>query len=186
MGGVLVELQWQQRVQRLLGRDLPMTELHQLWVSSVSTLDFESGRTSFDEFAEAFIAEFGLAISPAAFQAEFLAIVQAPKPGCEAVLMQLKSQYHLSLLSNTSVPHIERLRSRYDFFQHLDRLFLSYELGMMKPAPQVFQHVIQALGVAPGEIAFFDDGQANVDAACALGIQGFRVDSPQDILTVLG
>lgn len=186
MGGVLIDIEWQQRIQRLLGRDLPMVELHHLWVHATSTLDFESGRTTFDEFATAFITEFDLSVTPATVQSEFLEIVQAPKPNCETILSQLRSRYHLSLLSNTNVPHVERLRSRYSFFRHLDETFLSYELGMMKPSPQIFQHVMATLGVTPEATAFFDDSQANVDAACALGIQGFRVDSPQAILAVLG
>ncbi|HIK45991.1 MAG TPA: HAD family phosphatase [Leptolyngbyaceae cyanobacterium M65_K2018_010] len=185
MGGVLVELQWQDRVEKLLNRPLPMEDLHRLWVSAPSTVDFESGRTDFDQFAAAFIQEFDLAISPATLQQEFLEIVQAPLPRCDQLLRALKPRYHLSLLSNTNPAHYQKLRDRYTFFDHFDQLFLSYQLGVMKPSPTIFEFVLDQLGTAPEQVAFFDDGAGNVEAARRLGIQAFRVDSPDQIWAVV-
>ena len=54
MGGVLIELQWLDRVKDLLGRPVAIDEIHKLWVSAPSTVEFESGRTDFDAFAAAF------------------------------------------------------------------------------------------------------------------------------------
>jgi glucose-1-phosphatase len=185
MGGVLVELQWQERVEKLLNRPLSIHELHHLWVSASSTVDFESGRTNFDQFTTAFLQEFALDISPDSLKHEFLELVQAPLPHCEQVLIDLKGQYHLSLLSNTNPAHYGKLSDRYDFFAHFDELFLSYKLGMMKPGAEIFEYVLQKLAVAPETVAFFDDGSRNVEAARALGIQAFRVDSPDQIWTVV-
>jgi putative hydrolase of the HAD superfamily len=184
MGGVLVELQWQQRMERLLQRSLPMDQLHHLWVTALSTVDFESGRTDFDQFAQAFLQEFALDSTPNQLKAEFLEIVQGPLPNCETMLATLQSSYHLSLLSNTNVAHYEKLRRHYDFFDYFDQLFLSYELGMMKPNPTIFEHVITALGTPPEKVAFFDDGARNVEAARVLGIQAHRVDGPGEVLAI--
>lgn len=184
MGGVLVELQWQQRMERLLQRSLPMDQLHHLWVTALSTVDFESGRTDFDQFAQAFLQEFAVDSTPDQLKAEFLEIVQGPLPNCETMLATLKSSYHLSLLSNTNVAHYQKLRHHYDFFNYFDQLFLSYELGMMKPSPAIFEHVITALGTSPAKVAFFDDGARNVEAARSLGIQAHRVDGLEEILAI--
>lgn len=178
MGGVLVELQWQERMEGLLNRPLPMAELHHLWVTATSTVDFESGRTNFDQFTAAFLQEFDLALDAADFQREFLALVQDPFPGCLPILGQIKDRFHLSLLSNTNPAHHEKLSRIEGFFPTFDRLFLSYQMGCMKPSPQIFETVIAQLATAPEQIAFFDDGARNVAAAKALGIQAFRVDSP--------
>ncbi len=185
MGGVLVELEWQQRMEKLLQRSLPMAELHHLWVTALSTVDFESGRTSFDQFAVAFGQEFGVDMAPEQLQQEFLEVVQGPLPNCEAMLASLQSTYHLSLLSNTNSAHYQRLRDRYDFFKYFDQLFLSYELGMMKPNPQIFHHVLTELDTPPAAVAFFDDGSRNVEAARAVGIQAYRVDGPDQILQIV-
>lgn len=185
MGGVLVELQWQERVEKLLQRTLPMRELHHLWVNASSTVDFESGRTDFDQFTAAFLQEFDLDLPAEVLQQEFLAIVQAPLPNCEAVLAQLKTRYHLSLLSNTNPAHYTKLSDRYAFFEAFDERFLSYKLGIMKPDVAIYDYVLKALGVAPDCVAFFDDGDRNVEAARSLGIQAFRVDGPDEIKAVV-
>ena len=44
---------------------------------------------------------------------------------------------------------------------------------MIKPDPQFFQRMLDALGVEANEAAFFDDKQANVDAAEKMGIHAF-------------
>jgi putative hydrolase of the HAD superfamily len=147
-------------------------------------VDFESGRTDFDQFAQAFLQEFAVDSTPDQLKAEFLEIVQGPLPNCETMLATLQSSYHLSLLSNTNVAHYEKLRRHYDFFNYFDQLFLSYELGMMKPSPAIFEHVITALGTTPEKVAFFDDGARNVAAARSLGIQAHRVDGPEQILAI--
>lgn len=184
MGGVLVELQWRERMEALLNRSLPLQDLHYLWVTATSTVDFESGRTDFDQFTAAFLQEFSLDIDPARFQQEFLELVQAPMPRCQEILQHLKGRFHLSLLSNTNPAHHDKLSRRYDFFSRFDQLFLSYQLGQMKPSPQVFNHVITHLKTPANTIAFFDDGARNVEAAKTAGINAFRVDSPDEVWAI--
>ncbi|RZM76054.1 HAD family hydrolase [Leptolyngbya iicbica] len=181
MGGVLVALEWSERVSGLLGRSVPIDELHHLWINARSTVDFESGRIDFDTFAQNFIQEFDLQISPEQVQHEFLEFVQAPMPGCDEILEELKQQYHLSLLSNTNPAHYERLRDRYDFYAPFEQVFLSHEIGVMKPDPAIFHHVLAKLEIAPENAAFFDDGARNVTAAQTVGIHAYQVHSPQEL-----
>ncbi|PZU92189.1 MAG: hypothetical protein DCF32_23730 [Leptolyngbya sp.] len=185
MGGVLIELQWLDRVKGLLGRPITVEEIHRLWVSAPCVVDFESGRTDFDTFAAAFVQEFGLAIAPTAVQHEFLEIVRAPLPQCNEMLTALKPRYHLSLLSNTNPAHYERLRDRYTFFDYFDQLFLSYKIGLIKPSPAIFEHLLTMLNAPADSVAFFDDGARNVEAARALGIHAYRVDSPAEVMAIV-
>ncbi|MGD1943510.1 MAG: HAD family hydrolase [Leptolyngbyaceae cyanobacterium] len=185
MGGVLVQLEWVERMSALLGRSIPIDELHHLWISARAPVDFESGRTNFDEFATDFIREFDLTATPAEVQQEFLNFVQAPMTSCNEILGQLKHSYHLSLLSNTNPAHYQKLRDRYDFFDQFDQLFLSYKLGLMKPDAAIFHHVVAQLDVAPAAIAFFDDGLRNVEAARRLGINAYQVHSPDELMAVV-
>jgi putative hydrolase of the HAD superfamily len=185
MGGVLVGLQWRERMEGLLGRDLPLQELHHLWISSSSTVDFESGRTEFDQFTQAFLQEFDLDIDPVFFQQEFLELVQEPLPRCQTVLQDIKARFHLSLLSNTNPAHYEKLSRCYNFFPTFDQLFLSYQLGYMKPSAAIFNHVITHLNTPAHTIAFFDDGARNVESAKAAGMNAFRVDSPDEVWAIV-
>jgi putative hydrolase of the HAD superfamily len=132
----------------------------------------------------AFLQEFALDLDPALFQREFLELVQAPMPRCQEVLQALKDRFHLSLLSNTNPAHHRKLSQNYNFFSAFDQLFLSYQLGQMKPSPHIFDYVITHLNTAANTIAFFDDGARNVEAAKSAGIHAFRVDSPDEVWAI--
>jgi putative hydrolase of the HAD superfamily len=51
-----------------------------------------------------------------------------------------------------------------------DAVVISGEVGMRKPEPQIFVHVLELLGVRAEETVFVDDLRPNVDAAEALGL----------------
>ena len=54
----------------------------------------------------------------------------------------------------------------------LDRLglqFVSFKIGHMKPAAEIYRYVERETGLRPEEIVFFDDSPANVEGARACG-----------------
>ncbi len=53
-----------------------------------------------------------------------------------------------------------------------DAIVISGEVGMRKPEPEIFDHVLRLLGVEPGQTVFVDDLEHNVRAAEALGLVG--------------
>ena len=53
-----------------------------------------------------------------------------------------------------------------------DAIVISGEVGMRKPEPDIFAHVLSRLGVAPEQTVFVDDLAHNVAAAAGLGIIG--------------
>lgn len=53
-------------------------------------------------------------------------------------------------------------------FEHI---FLSCELGVEKPAPEIFVRVAEGIGVPAGDILFFDDSEVNCEAARQCGLQ---------------
>ena len=58
-----------------------------------------------------------------------------------------------------------------------DRLFVSGELGAMKPAAEIFEHALVRLGATPDETLFLDDNALNVAGARRLGLSAFLVPS---------
>lgn len=51
---------------------------------------------------------------------------------------------------------------------------LSYEVGVMKPEPGIYEAAIDQAGVAPQEIFFTDDRLENIEGAKALGIDAVQ------------
>jgi putative hydrolase of the HAD superfamily len=73
-----------------------------------------------------------------------------------------------ALLSNAPLIMGKLIRHT-DWVTLFDRVFISAELGFVKPDAEVFSLVTAELGAAPAEIAFIDDREPNVAGATALG-----------------
>jgi HAD superfamily hydrolase (TIGR01509 family) len=52
----------------------------------------------------------------------------------------------------------------------VDVIIYSYEVGLAKPDPRVYQLLCDRLSVSPGEVVFLADRPENVDGACEVGI----------------
>ena len=55
-------------------------------------------------------------------------------------------------------------------------IFVSYELGLLKPDVKIYQQVLQKLNALPEEVIFVDDKLKNVEAAKSIGIHGIVFD----------
>ena len=185
LGGVLVDGAGLRELPRLLDRPMPPEDLRRKWVASPSVARFETGRCSGHEFADAFIAEWGLTLERDAFLTQFRAWVGAPYPETAGLLSGLHGRHKLACLSNTNAVHWERLQQMDGLRLVLERHFVSHQLGAMKPAAEVFAHVTRHLGCEPSEIAFFDDGPENVDGATRAGLSAHQTAGPDHLRKVL-
>ncbi|MGA8049634.1 MAG: HAD-IA family hydrolase [Burkholderiales bacterium] len=60
-----------------------------------------------------------------------------------------------------------------------------HEIGFLKPARDIYGHVVADLRCDSWEIAFFDDTERNVEGARAAGMLGFRVDGIEALRAAL-
>jgi glucose-1-phosphatase len=86
-----------------------------------------------------------------------------------------KSSVPVAVLSNTNRVHWEAGAAQWPLLQMFDRAFLSFEIGMVKPDPEIFEHVVAALEIDADRVLFLDDNQLNVDQARASGLRAERV-----------
>jgi putative hydrolase of the HAD superfamily len=56
--------------------------------------------------------------------------------------------------------------------------YVSGELGLLKPHAEIYRHVLDDLGITPGEAIFIDNRASNVAGAEALGITGHVFTDP--------
>ncbi|HEU0182309.1 MAG TPA: HAD family phosphatase [Agromyces mariniharenae] len=78
----------------------------------------------------------------------------------------------LALLSNAGADFSGWLRSG-SFAPLFERVFVSGELGLVKPNADIYEHVIAELGITPAELLFVDNRSENVEGARAVGGDGF-------------
>src|SRR5262249_13062795 len=84
----------------------------------------------------------------------------------------LRPRYRTAILSNSFAGARSKEQEHYQFGDLCDLIIYSHEEGMSKPEPRIFELTCERLGVQPTEIVFLDDAEANVAAACALGMHG--------------
>ena len=77
----------------------------------------------------------------------------------------------LALLSNAGADFSGWLRSG-SFAPLFERVFVSGELGLVKPHAAIYEHVIDELGISPSELLFVDNRSENVEGARAVGGDG--------------
>jgi putative hydrolase of the HAD superfamily len=79
-----------------------------------------------------------------------------------------------AILSNMGDNVLANMEREFDWLGRFDVLVWSYKLGMAKPEPAIYQHVLNELGVEPEEALFLDDKLVNIEAARAQGIQAIQ------------
>ncbi len=78
-------------------------------------------------------------------------------------------------LSNIAKHHMDAIENNWNgFFDGADGLFLSYQIGVRKPHPDIFRHALDQLGAEGGQCFFIDDIPENIEVARAVGIQAHQ------------
>lgn len=173
LGGILVRLGtvdclWPDG--RVLPGQRPFSER---WANSRAVNDYETGRLKDKSaFYRAARDEMGITISETEFNEVFLSIIGEPFAETHSLLAALRGRFPLMMLSNTNEEHWRLCRDELGLAAYFDQLFLSFEMGLMKPDPAIFRQFLAAVGGDPQNIWYFDDRPDNVEAACRLGIRG--------------
>lgn len=76
----------------------------------------------------------------------------------------------IAALSNWSAEKFPIARERYDFLAWFETIVVSGEIGISKPDPRIYEHLLAVTRFIPRRTVFIDDSQANVEAAAALGM----------------
>lgn len=61
-----------------------------------------------------------------------------------------------------------------------DKIYLSYELKILKPSPEIFRAMLADSGMLPEQTLFIDDGEKNVATARDLGFAVYRPAPGED------
>ncbi len=89
-----------------------------------------------------------------------------------AFIEQLQPTYKLSILSNIYSTWITDALLTAQEQTYFSDMVLSYEVGLVKPEPAIYELACSRLGLQAHEVIMVDDRQSNVDGAIAAGLQG--------------
>lgn len=92
-------------------------------------------------------------------------------PCVEEVLEELAGRYSLALISNTMSDQPRLILERTGLARHFDVIVCSRDLGIRKPNPRIFKHVLDDLGVRPDEAVHVGDSvEADMEGASNAGL----------------
>ena len=84
----------------------------------------------------------------------------------------------LYALSNWWAETFPIARARFDFLGWFDGIVISGELGVAKPDPRIFAHLLETYRLRADATVFVDDLPVNVAAAAAAGMQTILFTDP--------
>jgi putative hydrolase of the HAD superfamily len=102
-------------------------------------------------------------------------------PQTETLVRDLKTAgLKTAVLSNMVRDFLERSAPALPVLSLMDAAVFSCDVDAVKPEERIYRILLDKLGAAPEETVFFDDLEANVEAAAALGIRAFLWRGPEE------
>lgn len=128
----------------------------------------EKGKLSNDEFLDKCKEELEVTCDNE-YLAKIFSEIFTPNQKLIDILPNLKQSVELFLLSNTNSIHRDYGWGDYKFLSYFKRLFLSYEIGYIKPEMEIFQFVERELDLNKNEFIYIDDIVEYINAAKNIG-----------------
>jgi epoxide hydrolase-like predicted phosphatase len=174
LGNVLVTVDWMRAAHAFCGRT------GKTWMELAHFADgghvmerFAKGELSGPDFFALAVSDIGFNGSYEEFAHIFSGIFTPIVPMI-GLAESLKGQLPRYLLSNTNIMHMERILADHPFLRGFDGHVLSYEVGLLKPDPRIYEHTLHRIGLRPEQTVFLDDLEPNVQAARDLGMNAIQ------------
>jgi len=145
---------------------------------------YERGEISSEEFHREVVRRIGVDV-PVEELAEGFCDIFTPLESTHGLIRTLKGKYRLGLLSNTNEWHFLRQIRKVPVFPLFDAVTLSFEVGALKPEPEIYLDALRKLSLPPEACVFIDDIGKYADGAAVLGIRGIRYTGHAELLREL-
>ncbi len=182
MGGVLVGVR---APVELVGGGVDARTAWARWIASPAVRAFERGELDIDDAAAALIEEFSLVDTHAGVVEAVRTIPTGLLAGADVLVAEVRRQVPVGILSNTNALHWSSQPDADTIQAMVDHAFVSFQLGLVKPDRDIFEHAASTLAADPNAVVFLDDNQVNVDGARAAGFEAHLAIGPGQARSVL-
>jgi FMN phosphatase YigB (HAD superfamily) len=180
LGRVLVDFDYSVAAKKIAARSTkPPLDLHAFLGSSPVLVAYESGQLTRLQFFEAIRDTIGFQGSLQEFGGYF-ADIFTEMPGTIALHAELRRKgFKTYIFSNTNDLAIEHVRRNFPFFQNFDGYIFSYEVGGVKPQPEIYAAMEQRAGRRGADLVYIDDRAENIASGAARGWLAVLHESPE-------
>lgn len=104
-------------------------------------------------------------------------LLSKPFPETIEVLEKLKGKYKLVLISNTDCFSVESVMDKFKLKDYFDVIVLSYEVGMLKSDPKMFDIALKKLKLKKEDVIMVGDSvESDIAGANKAEIKGILID----------
>tara|TARA_S200000501_G_scaffold246520_1_gene230858 strand:+ start:124 stop:747 length:624 start_codon:yes stop_codon:yes gene_type:complete len=193
LGGVIIDLDSKSVIDQFQKySDKTAKDIICLISQSQDLIDYEMGKMSDSDFCEAVNKLLHTELSQASFETIWNSFLGNIKQDKLHLMLALKDQFNLLILSNTNAIHqrsfdqrVGELISTRIMSDMVHTAYYSHELGLRKPDPNIYKRVIDLQNLNPTRTLFFDDRNENINMAQDFGIQAILVEYSDQILDQL-
>ena len=143
----------------------------------------QTGRKTTKEFFTYLIKKYSLKKSVDEIYTQWLSVYKANavlNPEIVELIQKLKTHYKVIGFSNTIDLH-GNYNKKVGNYSILDKIFLTYEMGFLKPDSEAYEFILNSLNTKPEECIFIDDREENTAAAESLGIKSIKFDNNKQL-----
>jgi HAD superfamily hydrolase (TIGR01509 family) len=130
---------------------------------------FDTGKISPEDFYTEVIQRLDADVDQKTFFTIYCDIFSLNVPVLD-ILAGLKNRYRLILLSNTDIERFGFIRRAFPEIFIFDGYVLSFEVGHLKPHPQIYTEAIKKAKARAEECVFIDDIEENIQGARRIGL----------------
>ncbi|HEX7520150.1 MAG TPA: HAD family phosphatase [Candidatus Deferrimicrobium sp.] len=145
---------------------------------------YERGEISSKEFHREVVRRIGVDV-PVEQLAEGFTDIFTPIESTHGLIRALKGKVRLGLLSNTNEWHFLRHIRKVPVFPLFDAVTLSFEVGALKPEPEIYLDALRKLSLPPEACVFIDDIRKYAEGAAVVGIRGILYTGHAELLREL-
>lgn len=185
-GGVLINLDRQACIDSFKRLGLDIGSMIGCYAQTGLFLQLERGEVSPAGFRDEIRRMSGKALSDEEIDRAWNAfLLDIPQYKLD-LLAGLRKTHRVLMLSNTNIIHFSQVRRTQfetggrtmdDYFE---KCYLSYEIGLTKPYPEVFEYMLADARILPHETLFIDDGEANIETARSMGFAVYQAKPEED------
>lgn len=185
LGNVLVRFYRDQVIEQLVPRStLTREEIDHLLISDPSFLDYEMGKITTAQALAHWKECLNFSGSVDELETIYCNAFEPIERHIEYASL-LSRHYPVAVLSNTSEAHIRTVEKQYGFFDIFRDKIYSYEVGLRKPDPAIYQLALERMKADRFETLFIDDLEENILTPAKMGWQTIHLRPDVNLLYAL-
>jgi putative hydrolase of the HAD superfamily len=180
MGKVFVHFDWGRTYEafvKVTKRDLETVKT----VFSAVYFPYERGHITTQDVIDHINKELEASLDHVEFSNLWTSTLDEDKEMTDLLQTLRKTQLPMYLLSNINEVSYGYLQEKFNVAQHFDELVLSYKVGHIKPAVEIYHEVLNRSNMSAENCLFIDDVEENIEAAKSVGINCIHFKGIEDL-----